>query len=54
MELDRNGLLKLYKTMATIRHFEERGIPETGHADVCLSTFFSRSRSSTNRNVREP
>ncbi len=30
MELDRQTLLKLYTTMATIRNFEERGIPETG------------------------
>ena len=30
MELDRETLLKLYTTMATIRNFEERGIPETG------------------------
>ena len=30
MELDRATLLKLYTTMATIRNFEERGIPETG------------------------
>jgi len=27
MDLDREGLLKLYTTMTTIRHFEERGIP---------------------------
>ena len=30
MEIDRNKLLELYKTMVTIRTFEERGIPETG------------------------
>ena len=30
MELDRDTMLKLYKTMITIRTFEERGIPETG------------------------
>ena len=30
MEIDRDTMLKLYKTMVTIRHFEERGIPETG------------------------
>ena len=30
MEIDRDTLLKLYKTMVTIRNFEERGIPETG------------------------
>ena len=30
MELDRANMLKLYTTMATIRNFEERGIPETG------------------------
>ena len=30
MELDRDTLLRLYRTMTTIRHFEERGVPETG------------------------
>ncbi len=30
MDLGRETLLKLYSTMATIRNFEERGIPETG------------------------
>ena len=30
MELNRETLLNLYTTMATIRNFEERGIPETG------------------------
>ena len=30
MEIDRDTMLKLYKTMVTIRNFEERGIPETG------------------------
>ena len=37
MELDREGLLKLYTTMTTIRHFEERGIPETGQRGVSAS-----------------
>ena len=41
MELDRNGLLKLYKTMATIRHFEERGIPETGQRGMSASVHSS-------------
>ena len=30
MEIDRDTMLKLYKTMVTIRNFEERGIPEAG------------------------
>ena len=30
MEIDRDTLIKLYKTMVNIRSFEERGIPETG------------------------
>ncbi|MCI0867052.1 MAG: thiamine pyrophosphate-dependent dehydrogenase E1 component subunit alpha [Chloroflexi bacterium] len=30
MDLNREAMLKLYTTMATIRNFEERGIPETG------------------------
>ena len=37
MELDREALLKLYTTMTTIRHFEERGIPETGQRGVSAS-----------------
>ena len=37
MELDREGQLKLYTTMTTIRHFEERGIPETGQRGVSAS-----------------
>jgi pyruvate dehydrogenase E1 component alpha subunit len=30
MDMNRETLIKIYTTMATIRHFEERGIPETG------------------------
>ncbi len=30
MDMNRDTLIKIYTTMATIRHFEERGIPETG------------------------
>ncbi|MCI0824492.1 MAG: thiamine pyrophosphate-dependent dehydrogenase E1 component subunit alpha [Chloroflexi bacterium] len=30
MDLNREAMLKLYTTMATIRNFEERGIPEAG------------------------
>ena len=41
MELDRTGLLDLYKTMATIRHFEERGIPETGQRGMSASVHSS-------------
>ncbi|MCH8297143.1 MAG: thiamine pyrophosphate-dependent dehydrogenase E1 component subunit alpha [Chloroflexi bacterium] len=37
MDLDREALLKLYTTMTTIRHFEERGIPETGQRGVSAS-----------------
>ena len=37
MELDRKSLLKLYETMTTIRHFEERGIPETGQRGMSAS-----------------
>jgi len=41
MELDRTTMLKLYRTMATIRHFEERGIPETGQRGVSASVHSS-------------
>ena len=41
MELDRNGLLDLYKTMTTIRQFEERGIPETGQRGMSASVHSS-------------
>ena len=41
MDLDRNGLLSLYKTMTTIRHFEERGIPETGQRGMSASVHSS-------------
>ena len=41
MDLDREGLLNLYKTMTTIRHFEERGIPETGQRGMSASVHSS-------------
>jgi len=41
MELDRDTLLKLYKTMVTIRNFEERGIPETGQRGMSASVHSS-------------
>ena len=41
MELDRTAMLKLYRTMATIRHFEERGIPETGQRGMSASVHSS-------------
>ncbi len=41
MELDRETLLKMYKTMTTIRHFEERGIPETGQRRMSASVHSS-------------
>ena len=41
MDLDRAGLLELYKTMTTIRHFEERGIPETGQRQMSASVHSS-------------
>ena len=41
MDLDREALLKLYKTMTTIRHFEERGIPETGQRGMSASVHSS-------------
>ena len=34
MEIDRDTLTDLYRTMVTIRAFEERGIPETQKRDV--------------------
>jgi len=37
MDLDRDSLLKLYTTMATIRNFEERGIPEAGQRQMSSS-----------------
>ena len=41
MELDREAMLKLYKTMTIIRHFEERGIPETGQRGMSASVHSS-------------
>ena len=41
MELDRDTLLKLYKTMVTIRNFEERGIPEVGQRRMSASVHSS-------------
>ena len=41
MELDKNTLLKLYRTMTTIRQFEERGIPETGQRGMSASVHSS-------------
>ena len=41
MEIDRDTLLHLYKTMVTIRHFEERGIPETGQRGMSASVHSS-------------
>ena len=41
MDLDRDMLLKLFRTMATIRHFEERGIPETGQRGMSASVHSS-------------
>ena len=41
MDLDRETLLHLYQTMTTIRHFEERGIPETGQRQMSASVHSS-------------
>lgn len=41
MDLDRTTMLKLFRTMATIRHFEERGIPETGQRGMSASVHSS-------------
>ncbi len=41
MDLDRASLLKLYRTMKTIRDFEERGIPETGQRGMSASVHSS-------------
>ena len=41
MELNRDTLLSLYRTMTTIRHFEERGIPETGQRGMSGSVHSS-------------
>ena len=41
MDLDRDTLLNLYKTMVTIRNFEERGIPETGQRGMSASVHSS-------------
>jgi pyruvate dehydrogenase E1 component alpha subunit len=41
MDLDRDMLLKLYRTMKTIRDFEERGIPETGQRGMSASVHSS-------------
>jgi acetoin:2,6-dichlorophenolindophenol oxidoreductase subunit alpha len=41
MDLDQKTLLKLYRTMTTIRHFEERCIPETGQRRMSASVHSS-------------
>jgi pyruvate dehydrogenase E1 component alpha subunit len=41
MELSRETQLKLYQTMTLIRHFEERGIPETGQRRMSASVHSS-------------
>jgi pyruvate dehydrogenase E1 component alpha subunit len=41
MDLNRETLLDLYRTMTTIRHFEERGIPETGQRRMSASVHSS-------------
>ena len=41
MDLTRDKMLELYRTMATIRHFEERGIPETGQRRMSASVHSS-------------
>ena len=41
MDLDRETLLALYRTMVTIRQFEERGIPETGQRRMSASVHSS-------------
>jgi pyruvate dehydrogenase E1 component alpha subunit len=41
MDLDQKTLLKLYRTMTTIRHFEERGIPEMGQRRMSASVHSS-------------
>ena len=41
MDLNRDTLISLYKTMTTIRHFEERGIPETGQRQMSASVHSS-------------
>ena len=41
MALDRPVMLELYRTMTTIRHFEERGIPETGQRRMSASVHSS-------------
>ena len=41
MDLDRDTLIKLYTTMSLIRHFEERGIPETGQRRMSASVHSS-------------
>ena len=41
MELARTTMLKLYRPMAPIRHFEERGIPETGQRGMSASVHSS-------------
>ena len=41
MDIGRDTMLKLYKTMVTIRNFEERGIPETGQRRMSASVHSS-------------
>ena len=41
MELDKETMLKLYRTMVTIRQFEERGVPETGQRRMSASVHSS-------------
>ena len=41
MDIDRDTMIKLYTTMATIRNFEERGVPETGQRRMSASVHSS-------------
>jgi pyruvate dehydrogenase E1 component alpha subunit len=51
MDLDQKTLLKLYRTMTTIRHFEERGIPETGQRRMSASVHSSAGQEAVSTGV---
>ena len=54
MDLSRETLIKLYTTMATIRNFEERGIPETGQRAMSGSVHSSAGQEAVPTGVCAP
>ena len=51
MDIARENLLKLYTTMATIRNFVERGIPETRQRAMSASVYSSAGQEAVSAEV---